>query len=84
MQDGLSHIHSGEFPKITRRQRTGRSFSETGVLLLPEADLNKVWVLRRILNPLSTSEGIELLIRKLSNTKDNAEFLKSMTQQGDL
>jgi len=52
-------------------------------LLLPPGVLNKVWILRRIMNPLSTSESIELLIRRLSNTKTNDEFLKSMAQQGE-
>lgn len=58
-----------------------RSGTRREELLLPKNVLNKVWVLRRILNPLSTSESIELLIRKLSQTKSNEEFLKKMVQQ---
>ena len=45
-------------------------------LLIPKDDLNRIWVLRKVLNPLSAVEAMELLIDKLSKTKTNAEFLK--------
>jgi transcription termination factor Rho len=47
-------------------------------LLIPKDDLNRIWVLRKVLNPLSAVEAMELLIDKLSKTKSNAEFLASM------
>ena len=47
-------------------------------LLIPKEDLNRIWVLRKVLNPLSAVEAMELLIDKLSKTKTNAEFLASM------
>jgi len=47
-------------------------------LLIPKDDLNRIWVLRKVLNPLSAVEAMELLIDKLSKTKTNAEFLASM------
>jgi transcription termination factor Rho len=47
-------------------------------LLIPKEDLNRIWVLRKVLNPLSPVEAMELLIDKLSKTKTNAEFLSSM------
>jgi transcription termination factor Rho len=47
-------------------------------LLIPKEDLNRIWVLRKVLNPLSAVEAMELLIDKLSKTKTNAEFLNSM------
>jgi transcription termination factor Rho len=47
-------------------------------LLIPKDDLNRIWVLRKVLNPLSPVEAMELLIDKLSKTKSNAEFLSSM------
>ena len=47
-------------------------------LLIPKEDLNRIWVLRKVLNPLSAVEAMELLIDKLSKTKSNAEFLASM------
>ena len=51
-------------------------------LLIPKEDLNRIWVLRKVLNPLSAVEAMELLIDKLSKTKSNAEFLASMQKMG--
>jgi transcription termination factor Rho len=47
-------------------------------LLLPKDDLNRIWVLRKVLSPLSPVESIELLLDKLGKTRTNAEFLSSM------
>ncbi len=47
-------------------------------LLIPKEDLNRIWVLRKVLNPLSAVEAMELLIDKLSKTRTNADFLSSM------
>jgi len=47
-------------------------------LLLDKETLNKVWVLRKVLDPLSTVDAMELLLGKLSKTKSNAEFLAAM------
>ena len=48
-------------------------------LLLSRDDLNRVWVLRKVLNPLSPVEAMELLLDKIARTKSNAEFLNSMS-----
>ena len=48
-------------------------------LLLPKDELNRVWILRKVLNPLSTVESMELLIEKLAKTKTNGDFLQSMS-----
>jgi transcription termination factor Rho len=48
-------------------------------LLLPKEELNRVWVLRKVLNPLSPVESMELLLDKLNKTRSNAEFLASMS-----
>jgi transcription termination factor Rho len=48
-------------------------------LLVPREELNRVYVLRRVLNPLSPVESMELLLDKLSKTRSNAEFLASMS-----
>ncbi len=48
-------------------------------LLLPQADLNRIWILRKVLNPLSVTESMELLLEKLSKTKKNADFLASLS-----
>ncbi|HLV00338.1 MAG TPA: transcription termination factor Rho [Acidobacteriota bacterium] len=57
-----------------------RSGTRKEELLLDKETLNRVWVLRKVLNPLSVTESMELLLDKLSKTKNNEEFLKSMTQ----
>ena len=51
-------------------------------LLLPREDLNRIWVLRKVLNPLSAVEAMELLLDKLGKTKSNAEFLAAMQRMG--
>ncbi len=48
-------------------------------LLMPREELNRVWVLRKVLNPLSPVESMELLIDKLGKTRSNAEFLAAMS-----
>jgi len=51
-------------------------------LLVPKDELNRIWVLRKILNPLSPVESMELIIDKLSKTNTNAQFLASMSNGG--
>jgi len=48
-------------------------------LLLPREELNRVWVLRKVLSPLSPVESIELLLDRLNKSRSNAEFLGSMS-----
>ena len=48
-------------------------------LLMPKEELNRVWILRKVLNPLSPVETMELLIDKLSKSQTNAQFLGSMS-----
>jgi transcription termination factor Rho len=48
-------------------------------LLLPKEELNRVWILRKVLNPLSPVETMELLLDKLGKTRSNAEFLSAMS-----
>jgi len=47
-------------------------------LLVDKGDLQKTYVLRRILNPMGTTDAIEFLISKLKQTKSNSEFFDSM------
>jgi transcription termination factor Rho len=47
-------------------------------LLIEKSDLQKTYVLRRILNPMGTTDAIEFLISKLKQTKTNSEFFDSM------
>jgi transcription termination factor Rho len=66
------------FPSI-ELQKSGTRKEE---LLIPKEDLNRIWVLRKVLQPLSTVEAMELLLDKMSKTKTNAEFLASMQKAG--
>ncbi len=49
-------------------------------LLVDQNTLNKMWVLRKVLNPLSTVEQMEFLIEKLRATKTNQDFIMSMNK----
>jgi len=55
-----------------------RSGTRKEELLVPESRLKKMFVLRRILNPMGTMESIEFLLDKLRQTKTNEEFFDSM------
>lgn len=57
-----------------------RSNTRHEELLLKQDELNKVWILRKVLNEMNNVEAMELLIEKLSKTKSNTEFLNSMNQ----
>jgi transcription termination factor Rho len=48
-------------------------------LLVPQDQLKKMYVLRRILNPMGTMDAIEFLVDKLRSTKSNGEFFNSMS-----
>ena len=47
-------------------------------LLVDKGTLSKMWVLRRILNPLGTVDAIEFLLSKVKDSKNNADFFESM------
>jgi transcription termination factor Rho len=66
------------FPSIDI-QKSGTRKEE---LLIVKEDLNRVWVLRKVLTPLSPVEAMELLLSKMSKTKCNADFLASMSNGG--
>jgi transcription termination factor Rho len=51
-------------------------------LLLPKEELNRIWILRKVLNPLSPVEAMELMLERLSKTKSNRDFLESMSSAG--
>jgi transcription termination factor Rho len=62
------------FPAID----VARSGTRKEDLLVPKDQLKKVYVLRRILNPMGTMDAIEFLLDKLKSTKTNGEFFSSM------
>ncbi|MCX5695607.1 MAG: transcription termination factor Rho [Candidatus Omnitrophica bacterium] len=57
-----------------------RSNTRHEELLVKPDVLQKTWILRKVLNELNNVEAMELLIEKLSKTKNNEEFLNSMNQ----
>ena len=58
-------------------EKTGTRKEE---LLVPKDELNRVWVLRKVLSAMSPVEAMELLVERLSKSKSNAAFLQSMGQ----
>lgn len=59
-----------------------RSGTRKEELLLSPDELNKVWILRKVLSSLNPIEAMDLLLEKLSATKSNKDFLKSMEVSG--
>ena len=57
-----------------------RSNTRREELLVHPDELQKIWILRKVLNDLNSAEAIELLTERLSRTKSNAEFLLTMNQ----
>ena len=57
-----------------------RSGTRKEEILLDKDELQKMYVLRRILNPMGTMDSIEFLLGKLKETKDNADFFQSMNK----
>ncbi|HOO49923.1 MAG TPA: transcription termination factor Rho [Alphaproteobacteria bacterium] len=64
------------FPAIDI-QKSGTRKEE---LLVPKDTLQKMWLLRRILNPMGTVDAVEFLLDKLKDTKSNEDFFQSMNQ----
>src|SRR5919197_49444 len=79
---GNSEIHL-ERKLVDKRVFPAIDINKSGTrkeeLLLPRDELNRIWILRRVLNPLSPTEAMELLLDKLGKTRTNAEFLGSMS-----
>ena len=64
------------FPSIDI-QKSGTRKEE---LLVDKGTMAKMWILRRILNPMGTTDAVEFLLDKLKSTKQNSEFFDSMNQ----
>ena len=80
MEIGLDRklVDKRVFPAID----INRSGDRKEELLVPRDELNRIWILRKVLNPLSTVEAMELLLEKMGKSKSNAEFLASMSGGG--
>jgi transcription termination factor Rho len=57
-----------------------RSGTRKEELLIDREDLNRIWILRKLLAPLTQVDSMEFLIEKISGTKSNKDFLASMNQ----
>jgi len=57
-----------------------RSGTRKEELLIGDKDLNRIWILRKILSQLNEVEAMELLLEKLSKTKTNSDFLDAMSK----
>jgi transcription termination factor Rho len=64
------------FPSID----INRSGTRKEELLMHQDDLNRVWILRKLLSPLNPIDSMEFLIEKMRGTKSNSEFLASMSR----
>ena len=77
MEIGLDRklVDKRVFPAID----INRSGTRKEELLVPKDELTRIWILRKVLNPLSTVEAMELLLDKMGKSKSNADFLASMS-----
>jgi transcription termination factor Rho len=57
-----------------------RSGTRKEELLVDQADLNKIWILRKVLSPLSIDEAMDLLLDKLRKSENNSDFLTSLNK----
>ena len=64
------------FPSID----INRSGTRKEELLLEQPDLNRIWILRKLLAPLTPVDSMEFLLEKIKGTKDNKDFLNSMSE----
>jgi len=64
------------FPSID----INRSGTRKEELLLEEADLNRIWILRKLLAPLTPVDSMDFLLEKIKGTEDNKAFLASMSE----
>ena len=64
------------FPSID----INRSGTRKEELLINQENLNRVWILRKLLSPLNPIDSMEFLLEKMRGTKNNAEFLASMSR----
>jgi transcription termination factor Rho len=57
-----------------------RSGTRKEELLIPPDDLNRIWILRKLLSPLNPIDAMEFLVDKMQGTKNNPDFLASMNR----
>jgi transcription termination factor Rho len=57
-----------------------RSGTRKEELLLNPDDINRIWIMRKVIQPLSTIDAMEFLMEKIKDTKNNLDFLASMSK----
>ena len=62
------------FPSID----INRSGTRKEELLLPPEDLQRIWLLRKVLLPMGIHDTMDLLLQKMKETETNAEFMSTM------
>ncbi len=79
---GNSEIHL-ERKLVDKRVFPAIDINKSGTrkeeLLIPKDDLRRIWILRKVLNPLSPTEAMELLLDRMGKAKTNLDFLSSMS-----
>ncbi len=82
---GNSEIHL-ERKLVDKRVFPAIDINKSGTrkeeLLIPRDDLTRIWILRKVLAPLSPTEAMELLLDRMGKTKANSDFLASMANGG--
>ncbi len=82
---GNSEIHL-ERKLVDKRVFPAIDINKSGTrkeeLLIPRDDLTRIWILRKVLNPLSPTEAMELLLDRMGKAKTNSDFLASMANGG--
>jgi transcription termination factor Rho len=57
-----------------------RSGTRKEELLMDQATLNRMWILRKLLSPLSPIDSMEFILDKIQGTESNADFMANMNQ----
>jgi transcription termination factor Rho len=57
-----------------------RSGTRKEELLIPEKELSRIWILRKLLSEMNSVEAMEFLLEKISGTKSNKKFFQSMVE----
>ena len=68
------HVEKSIFPAID----LSKSGTRKEELLIEKADLDRIWVLRKVLSQLNVVEALEFLIEKMDKFKENSNFLDMM------
>jgi len=86
-KENLTDDELKEYARMDRRLADKRTFPAIDImrsgtrredLLMDPQDLQRVWILRKFIQPMNVIEAMEFLLEKMKGTKNNADFLDSM------